>query len=151
MSTGAALFAEHNYNTAYGTVSYGSTEPSDPGLFYGIDAYVADLHNHNIKGKYTPIQVAGWFKQLAQDIHCNLEKLAKIAGLSGNLEYRQAAVDLQMNAHFALYHAWKISAAYHLAQYNTGSRCFALQRAFACMTVAAEQWDALVEDGRCFS
>ena len=151
MSTGAALFGEHNYNTRYGQVSYGSTEPSDPGLFYGINEYVTDLHDNHIKGKYTPVQVLGWFKQLARDIHFNLKKLEKIISLSGNLEYRQAAVDLKMNANYALYHAWKISAAYHLAQYKNNPDVSQLQRAYVCMSVAAEKWDDLVEAGNVFN
>jgi hypothetical protein len=150
MSTGAALFSENNFNTRYGNVSYGSTEPSDPGLFYGIDEYVADLNDNYIQGKYTPIQVQGWFKQLAQEINGHLEVLEMIESLRVNLEYRKAAIDLKMNATYALYHAWKISAAYHLATYKFHLDVTHLQRAFACMSVAANKWDDLVEVGDVF-
>jgi hypothetical protein len=136
MSTGAALFSENNHNTRYGQVSYGSTEPSDPGLLYGIDEYVADLHAHQLKGKYTPLQVAGWFKFLAEDIENCLSKLDAMKSIQENLEYRQAVIDLKMNAGFARYHAFKIPAAYHLAQYNITHEVSQLQQAFVCMSAA---------------
>ncbi|MDF1512367.1 MAG: hypothetical protein P1S60_01015 [Anaerolineae bacterium] len=150
MSTGAALFAEHNFNTRYGQVTYGSTEPSDPGLFYGIEEYVTDVNAGKLKRKYTPLQVAGWLKQLANDIHNCLSTLHLIQDLHENLEYRQAVVDLKMVAGFAQFHAWKISAAYHLAQYGGDSDAAHLQQAFACMSAAAVKWDDLVETGAVF-
>ena len=150
MSTGAALFGENNYNSRYGQVSYGSTEPSDPGLFYGIDEYIADQYDTQISGKYTPIQVAGWFKHLAKDIFCCLEKLVEVDSLQDNVEYIQAVIDLKMNAGFALYHAWKISAAYHLSHYKHSTDVLHLQLALACMSVAAEKWDDLVKNGAVF-
>jgi hypothetical protein len=150
MSTGAALFGEHNVNTRYGQVTYGSAEPSDPGLFYGIDEYVADLNGHRLKGKYTPLQVAGWFKYLTEEILRCLNQLDALTDWQENFEYHQTAVDLKMNASFARYHAWKIPAAYHLAQHTAGAEVHQLQMAYVCMAAAAEVWLELAQTGAVF-
>lgn len=150
MSTGAALFFENNANTRYGHVTYGSAEPSDPGLFYGIDEYVADLCAGTLRGKYTPLQVAGWFTYLADDIEECLDKLGSLESLQYNLEFRQAVVDLKMQAAIARYHAWKIPAAYHLAHYTAGADVAHLQHAYVCMATAAEVWRELVQVGAVF-
>jgi hypothetical protein len=150
MSTGAALFGEHNVNTRYGQVTYGSTEPSDPGLFYGIDEYVADLNAHRLKGKYTPLQAAGWFRYISDEINGCLSHLDAVRSIQQNLEYRQAVIDLRMNAEFARYHAWKISAAYHLAQYTAGGGLLHLQMSHVCMATAAEVWRELAHTGAVF-
>jgi len=116
LSTGAALFAENNYNrrfngTFYGDVSYGSTEPSDPGLFYGIDEYARDRGKGRIKGKYTPLQVRKWLQGFAYDVRRAVGRAESNIGKKPTPEFRALRLDLLMLADLAAYHTEKILAA----------------------------------------
>lgn len=116
LSTGAALFAENNYNrrfngTFYGDVSYGSTEPSDPGLFYGIDEYTRDRGKGRIKGKYTPLQVRKWLQGFANDVRGAVSQAESNISKRPTPEFRALRLDLLMLADLATYHTEKILAA----------------------------------------
>ena len=126
LTTGAALFAENNYNrrfngTFYGDVSYGSAEPSDPGLFYGIDEYAKDRVKGRIKGKYTPLQVRNWLQGFANDVRGAVSQADPWIfdpsigdpgiGRRSTSEFRALRLDLLMLADLATYHTEKILAA----------------------------------------
>ena len=88
MSTGYALFSENNLDKRqhydfYDEITYGSTEPSDQGLFYGIDEYAEVLFKQKFKGKYSPLQAAKWLQDLAEDVLKCIDKIdAKIGRAS---------------------------------------------------------------------
>ena len=147
LNTGWALFAENNLNKMesydfYDQITYGSTEPSDHGLFYGIDEYAHDACTaHRAQGKYTPDQYADWLEELGADV---LRLAEKIKG-SGNLtpEAKAACIDMTMTAHLGLYHAWKIRCALALACWReTGDRQYLPACRDACRDMIAE-WKKL--------
>jgi hypothetical protein len=115
-STGAALFAENNHNTRfngnfYGDVSYGSAEPSDPGLFYGVDEYANDRAKNRIRDKYTPLQVASWLQGFAEAVKEGVGKVDRVIGAKSTPEIRALRLDLLMLADLAAYHTDKILSA----------------------------------------
>lgn len=118
LNTGWALFAENNLNQMepydfYDQITYGSTEPSDHGLFYGIDEYAHDVCTaHRAQGKYTPQQYASWLEALGSEVLRRVEAISR-GVLSA--EAKAACIDMTMTAHLALYHAHKIRCAYALA------------------------------------
>ena len=94
-------------------ITYGSTEPSDHGMFYGIEEYVKDCVNGTMAGKYTPVQYAGWLQTLADGVE---EKVQPGAGCTGKRKdkcgnIRTLLVDLRMLCDMARYHAYKIQSS----------------------------------------
>ncbi len=152
MNTGWALFAENNLNKMtsydfYQSITYGSTEPSDHGLFYGIDEYAHDVHAAKIaQGKYTPLQYAAWLEELSEDtarmIRCLKEEGAQEA------ELRSACLDMEMVSHLGMYHAQKIRSAYALACWKETGRKEFLQECHRFLTGAIHSWKALSETGK---
>ncbi len=152
LNTGWALFAENNLNkiAPYDfnkSITYGSTEPSDHGLFYGIDEYAHDVHTaKTARGKYTPMQYAAWLQELSAQtsllIHCLKEEGTKEA------EIKAACLDMEMVSHLGLYHAQKIRSAYALACWNETGAAHFLMECHHFLTKAMESWKELSELGR---
>lgn len=154
MNTGWALFAENNLNKPqpydFTTgITYGSAEPGDHGLFYGIDEYVKDFLAGKLAGKYSPLQAALWLDNLAAETgrHLSLAEGTIEAGKDG-AEYRAMKVDLSMLGDFARYHASKIRAACALAFWRAGDEAAYLQDALALLNSAIGFWESLAEKGR---
>lgn len=150
LNTGWALFAENNLNQMesfdfYDQISYGSTEPSDHGLFYGIDEYAHDVcAAHVAQGKYTPQQYASWLDGLGADV---LRMVEAIRNGELSAEARAACIDMEMTAHLALYHAHKIRCAYALACWRETSEASYLPECRDACRDAMAEWRALSKLG----
>lgn len=151
LNTGWALFKENNiyemqHFDCVPFLTYGSTEPSDHGLFYGIDEYAADLAADNVQGKYTPLQYAGLLLAMADEAESELKGL-QMEELSGNPEALALAVDVSMLVSFARYHGAKIYAAFALAMYGRRKEKSWLSDAVLHMDEAIGHWNDLSEAG----
>lgn len=147
LSTGGALFATNQANPHFREVTYGAAEPSDSGLFYGIDAYATDLLENAVADKFTPLQVARWLRSLAADTRSALEAAARASDRRPGPEWKAARTDLSMLADLADYHAEKIHAAVHLALFGTGSAESHRRAALVHLKRARSHWQALAERG----
>ncbi|MFB6133863.1 MAG: hypothetical protein ABEJ55_02635 [Halanaeroarchaeum sp.] len=145
LDTGGALFAEHNYNERFGETTYLTAEPSDPGLFYGIEGYVSDVLEDDLDGKYTPQQVATWLAFLAGETRDAIEGAERNAPDSG--EFRATQLDLHMLADLAEYHAHKIHAAMALCRYRRTGDADRLAGAYASALAMRESWRSLANRG----
>jgi hypothetical protein len=151
MSTGWALFAENNlykqqsYDPAK-NISYGSSEPSDHGLFYGIDEYVKDFSAGKLSGKYSPLQSAVWLENMAAETERHLA--AAEGKAKAGAEYLAMKVDLTMLCDFARYHAAKIRAACALAFWNKKKKASFISDALLLLDQAIVYWNALAEKGK---
>jgi hypothetical protein len=153
MSTGWALFAENNLNKParydfHTDITYGSTEPSDHGLFYGIDEYVDDLVAGNLAGKYSPLQTADWLDELARQTLRSLTAAEGSVKDRSGAEYLALRVDLSMLCDFARYHAEKIRAAVALAMWRVKKESGFLADAATLLDSAIGYWNALAQAGR---
>lgn len=148
VSTGGALFAENshrNYRYMKVAVSYGSSEPSDPGLFYAIDRWVDDLSSNSVLPKYSPLQVGEWLRSLSRTTWEAVERLDSIEGVQNNPEFAAARVDFLMLADIALYHVHKIHAAVHLCRFKQLQENGELKLAQQYMGRALGVWRRLAE------
>lgn len=151
LNTGWALFRENNLNEMQkydhvNFVTYGSTEPSDHGLFYGIDEYASDLTNGRMQGKYTPLQYAGLLFELAEEAENEAKQIPMEENL-GNPETLALAVDVSMLVSFARYHGMKIYAAFALAMYKQTKEASWLSDAALHLEKAIEHWNDLSDAG----
>lgn len=153
LNTGWALFPENNldkpahYDFVTG-ITYGSTEPSDHGLFYGIDEYAGDLVSGKLAGKYSPLQAADWLDAMAGETADALAAAEKLVKEKKSAEYAAMRVDLLMLCDLARYHAEKMRAATALALWRTSSDAARLSDSAALLDSAIGYWNSLAERGR---
>lgn len=150
VSTGGALFVENNhrpYRYMGREVSYGAAEPSDPGLFYGIDDYVDDARSGGLAPRYTPLQVADWLAACAGATRQAVKGLDAAAGIEGAAGYPSTRLDFLLLADLADYHAEKVRAAVALAEYERSGETADLEASFGAMNRALGAWRALAERG----
>ncbi|WP_276249079.1 MULTISPECIES: hypothetical protein [unclassified Haladaptatus] len=150
LDTGGALFAEHNVNPYFGAReyydgTYQDVEPSDPGLFYGINEYVRDALADDQDHKYTPIQLQRWYRRLAAETRDAVEAAEK-TGQTG-AEYQATKLDLLMLADLAEYHAEKTAAALALAFYHESEDAAYLPASRDRMVRAITAWESLAGRG----
>jgi hypothetical protein len=151
LNTGWALFSDNNldkpksYDFVTG-ISYGSAEPSDHGLFYGIDEYAADLTAGTLQGKYSPLQSAQLLDDLAEQT-LSLLKDAEDAGVESGAEYLAMRVDLAMLCDLARYHAEKMRAALALALWRAGKGEGYLSDTSVLLDSAMNFWKSLSDRG----
>jgi hypothetical protein len=151
LNTGWALFAENNLNKTppdEPPITYGSTEPSDHGLFYGIDEYVRDGTAGAFSGKYSPLQVARWIEDMAEETKTALDAAETKTTDKGGAEFLSMKIDLLMLRDFARYHAEKIRAAAALALWREKNDPPYLSDAALLLDSAIEHWNALARRGR---
>lgn len=152
MNTGWALFAENNLNKTenydyQSGITYGSTEPSDHGLFYGIDEYAAASCNGMFSGKYSPLQYAKWLGDLADNVEEGIASVEKIGGNRNNAEYLAMLTDLKMLKEFARYHAKKIKSALALAYWRSLGEAKYLSDSSLFLNEAVGHWESLAKVG----
>ena len=152
MNTGWALFAENNLNKPahydfQSDITYGTSEPSDHGLFYGIDEYADDITSGKLAGKYSPLQVADWLDELARETEAGLEYSENLIGEKRCSEYLAMRVDLSMLCDFARYHAEKMRSALALAFWRLKKDRSYLADAMVLLDSAIDYWSALAEAG----
>jgi hypothetical protein len=153
MNTGWALFLENNLNKPKDydfitDITYGSTEPSDHGLFYGIDEYAEDLIAGKLSGKYSPLQVADWLDDLAQETGDTLAAAEGAVKDKDGAEFLAMRLDLLMLCDFARYHAEKMRAAFALALWRAKKEGACLSDAVLLLDSAIGYWEALARKGR---
>ena len=153
MNTGWALFVQNNLNKMQTydfdtTITYGSTEPSDHGLFYGIDEFAADSVRGTVQGKYTPLQYADMLDRLADQAERLAASLPREEENEQKAEYRAMLVDISMLVDFGRYHAEKIRAALALAYWNETKDAGRLSDSALHLRRAIAEWEKLGEAGR---
>ncbi len=153
VSTGAALFEEHNhrpYRYMGKAMSYLTSEPSDPGLFYGVSEYVADAAAGRLRPKYTPLQAGEWLAALSANVRDAIRRAAAVPGIERAAEWPGTELDSLMLADIAEYHSRKVEAAVCLAWHQLRADTGRLAAAHAAMAAAREVWRRLAERGAAF-
>ncbi len=148
LSTGWALFFENNLDKPqdydlFKRVTYGSTEPSDQGLFYGIDEYAKDGAKQEFAGKYSPLQTSRWLLDLADETENGLKNSAADVSDPKSPEYLAMCTDLTMLVYMARYHAYKMRAALALAKWDLTKDGKWLSDCALLLDEAVGQWNAL--------
>ncbi len=153
VSTGAALFEEHNhrpYKYMGKMMSYLTSEPSDPGLFYGVSEYVADAAAGKLRPKYTPLQAGEWLATLAANVRDAIKRAGAVRGIEKAPEWPGTELDSLMLADIAEYHSHKVKAAVALAWHQLKADPKRLAESHTAMVAAREVWRRLAERGAAF-
>lgn len=150
VSTGGPLFLENahrKYVYMKKEMTYAASEPSDPGLFYSIAAWVDDSLSGKLAAKYSPLQAAEWLVEFSRATREAVDELDRLPGVAKIREHAAARIDFLMLADIAQFHADKVHAAVNLARYQRTNEVARLAAARAAMQRALETWRALSERG----
>ncbi len=148
MSTGWGLFGESNAVPKHRSVSYGRSEPSDTGLFYGIDEYAAAMERNDFCGKYSPLQVSDWLTEDAQEALEALCLADQIGENEQNPEYLALKTDIRMLSLLAYYHTQKIRAALSLERWKLNGERTYLHDAYCYHICSKKYWMELSDLGK---
>jgi hypothetical protein len=114
---------KHPYRDTPSPRRFGTATALDPGMFSAVDEFARELVNGRRSGKYSPLQVARWFDELAAAATGSLAQAeAKVADRSAP-EFRRLAIDVGIQAAMGRFFAAKLRAGLAWALYQmTGSR-----------------------------
>ena len=136
--------------------------PSDTAQFYGIrtwektpgwhcenwdkfpPGYVEDAVEGCVSARWTPFQVSAEFSRLARETLAALDHASALVPDPTDPEFRATALDLEIHACLASYHAAKTLAATHLAFFEATGDAGRLAPAQAQMQQSLSAWQRLV-------
>ena len=133
---------------------FGGVSPLDPQLFYRVEDYADDLLKGTVSGKYTPVEVAQWLKQLGFDAVYSLHPLADVARrqilrLAGESDpepaWSRLELDVMIQAGLGGYFERKYRAAVLFALFERTGSPVALSSATTCYYQARASWDWLTD------
>ncbi|HUZ18320.1 MAG TPA: hypothetical protein VMV68_08020, partial [Spirochaetia bacterium] len=150
LSTGGALFPENNhrkYLYMNKEMSYATSEPSDPGLFYRIADWAEDSLAGSFKPKYSPLQVREWLSEFSRSTRAAVEKLDTMPEMAEIREHAAARIDFLILADIALFHAEKVQASVDLCLHDKTGEIALLESSLRAMERALAAWRKLSERG----
>lgn len=140
--SGAALFADNNFDEYFGQVDYAGALPSDEQLFSSVrNAVKADLSGTS-EEKYHPLTVREWYWKLAEQIDGALEA-ARTQGAEQYADWTGISVDFRMIAGIARYHAQMIAAAWYLERYRNANSVNELPKSWNALLRARQHWSGV--------
>lgn len=142
---GAGLFKEHSMQDTIREFSYATALPSDEQLFASIEEDVCARLDGRPLHKYSQLVVRNWYHALALNTLSALDEAR--AQIGDNREFRATEVDFTMLAELALFHCWKVSAAYYLCLFEKDGDRAHLSDSHAHMEEARRHWARLAELG----
>lgn len=148
IESGGAIFSAHNANWLHKEKerTYQSAEPGDPGMFYIIQDYVKDVLSENIQPKITPIQLANYYKKLADEILVNLSKVNPEAiPKEFQKEFQANVTDLNITSALSMYHAEKIMASMNYVFYEETKNKGYLKLSLQYLEKAKSSWETIVD------
>ena len=148
-------------NTGGPLEAYAVIQPSDYGQFYaikpwekaegwldedwasGFSGFVEDAIAGKLQAKWTPIQVSRRLNELADRSLASLKKARRWDANRAGAEYRATALDVQVLAALARYHAEKTIAATHLEFFHVTKEPGRISQALEHIRAAAGHWKRL--------
>ncbi len=132
---------------------FGNVSPLDPQMFSRISDFADELLKGERSGKYSPVEVAQWLEDLAQEADNRLtEAGAKSNGTNGqpvintNPEFRRAVVDLKIHIGLGSFFAAELRSGTLYAIHERSTDRAALEEALKQYRRAREIWSQFAEE-----
>lgn len=122
---------------------FGTVSPADPRFFLSIDEYADELLRDQRGARYSPVEVAGWLEQLAQDSEANLATVDAIAGKTA--AFTQWSVDIAIQNNLGRFFAAKLRAGVLFAIYTRTGDPAALEEARKAYGNALAAWKKIAD------
>lgn len=119
--------------------------PLDPALFSSVDSFAEALLQGKTDARYTPLEVAKWLDDLAEEAERQLELAQAELSASENPGFRRAAVDITVQIELGHFFAQKLRAGVAYALYERTRESGYLHDAIVSYRAARAAWAAIVE------
>lgn len=129
--------------------TFGTASPLDPQLFYAIDDYVTDHLSGKLNGKITPVEVADWLSQLANEAQKQLQRIQEYCAgeadnKKGTAEWGRFCVDIEALSYIGQFFKCKIEAAILYAYFKQAKHATFLHYALNSYREAKASWEQLI-------
>ncbi len=122
---------------------FGNVSPLDPQLFSRINDFADQLLKGEVSGKYSPIEVAQWLEDYAEQAVMHLAKAETMALRKDSAEYRRISIDVSIQAGLGKFFGAKFrSGVLYRIYERTGNRT-ALEEAIRTYRAARSSWAEL--------
>jgi hypothetical protein len=119
--------------------------PFDPQLFSRMDEFAEELLGSERSGKYSPVEVAQWIENQANQAELSLSQADATTSRKDDPEYRRLAIDVAIQIGLGQFFAAKFRSGVLYAIYQkTGSRA-ALEASLMLYRKARASWAQVVE------
>ena len=138
--------ADHYERDTAKPPTFGGVSAFDPSMFYRVDEFAEDLVAGRRDGRYSPLDVAEWLDQLADDAEANLAAAtSKAAGRSQTPEFRRMAIDVAAQAGLGRFFAGKFRAGLGYALHERTRDARHLGEAVTAYRAARDAWAGVVK------
>jgi hypothetical protein len=124
--------------------TFGAVSPLDTAIFYGIDEYADALLQGNLRGKYTPLEVADRLTELARSAERHLISADSLVTNPADATYRRWTVDIAVQAGLGHFFARKLRAGVSYALFERTEDTEKLQEAIADYQSAKSAWEQII-------
>src|SRR5207248_2974001 len=127
---------------------FGHASAFDPQLFSNSNEFADELLSGERSGKYSPVAVAAWLDDLADNAARRLSQSEKLTGDKPSPEFRRLAEDVRIQAALGRFFAAKFrSAVLYRIHERTGDRA-ALDEALKYYRAARDTWETMANRAR---
>jgi hypothetical protein len=124
---------------------FGNASPLDPQLFSRMNDFAAELLNAVRSGKYSPIEVAQWIEEYAEQALSSLKKAESIASGKSTAEYRRLTIDVAIQAALGQFFGAKFRSGVLFGLYEKSGDRGALVASLGMYRKARSKWVELLE------
>ena len=117
-----------------------NVSPLDPQLFSRISDFASELLKGNRTGKYSPIEVAQWLEDLAENVATRLAEAEGYPTGKSSPEFRRIAQDVRIQIGLGRFFAAKFRSAVLYAIYEQSGDYIAIEQALKAYGRAREIW-----------
>ena len=136
------------YNDTPAPRVFGNVSPLDPQLFSRMSDFAAELLKGERSGKYSPVEVAQWLEDLAQNAADHLAEAAMHSGGGSSLQFRRLAADVKIQVGLGRFFAGKFRSGALYAVHEQSGDHTALEQALKVYRRAREVWSQFAEEAK---
>jgi hypothetical protein len=133
----------HPYGDTPSPKRFGAVSPLDPELFSRIDDFAEELLSERFSGKYSPLEVAHWLQELADNAARHLAEAEAKVGDRRDPAFRRMAIDVALQSGLGRFFAAKLRAGVLAALYTRSGDETSLREAIKAYRVARAAWAEL--------
>ena len=124
---------------------FGNASPFDPQLFSRMNDLAAELLSGERSGKYSPVEVAQWIEDYAQEALASLKKAESISNRKNTAEYRRLAIDVAIQAALGQFFGAKFRSGVLFGLYEKSGDRAALVASLDMYRKARSKWMDLLQ------
>jgi hypothetical protein len=124
---------------------FGKASPFDPQLFSRMNDFAAELLGAERNGKYSPIEVAQWIEDYAEQALRSLKQAERVSSRRNSPEYRRMTIDIAIQAALGQFFGAKFRSGVLFGIYQKSDDHAALVASVDMYRKARSHWLQLIE------